>query len=521
MIDLGTLGGSYSAAAAINDSGQVVGQSETSDGHFHAFLWTDANGMIDLGIAGVHSAAVGINNSGDVVGWRQVGPMPSMSVGFLWTPAEGTVDTGTVTSYAEGINNVGQVVGWNVEYEPPPSCGYQAFRWTAAKGKVDLGALDGCSSFSHYSIAWGINAAGQVVGESGNGGGGHAFLWTAATGMIDLGTLGGASSSALGINDAGQVVGYSHTADGSTHATLWRPRKDLAAGFGAPYGIELLAGGTWASLHGLSPVAIVRGDLDGNGLDDLVINFGPGVGVYAWMNRATWMFLHPFSPSQMVTGDLDHNGHDDVVAVFPGYGVWRWSDGDWSNLHWFDATHLAVGQLDGVAGADLIAAFPGEGVWIFANNSTWKQEHPLDAAAIVTADLNADGFDDVVIDFPGFGLWVEFESGIPGLGVYWKPLHPQSATHIAAGRLEGGKGLVIDFGPGIGIWTYIFNYYDPTWKPLIWLTSRDLLLADLNGTGIDEVVIDFGPSNGLWQYTDDSVWSQIHWLSSKAMVGFH
>src|SRR3954467_4677418 len=36
--DLGTLGGSSSSIAAINDSGQVVGQSATSSGNVHAFL---------------------------------------------------------------------------------------------------------------------------------------------------------------------------------------------------------------------------------------------------------------------------------------------------------------------------------------------------------------------------------------------------------------------------------------------------------------------------------------------------
>lgn len=40
MIDLGTLGGTFSSAAAINDLRQVVGYSTTaSDEEVHAVLW--------------------------------------------------------------------------------------------------------------------------------------------------------------------------------------------------------------------------------------------------------------------------------------------------------------------------------------------------------------------------------------------------------------------------------------------------------------------------------------------------
>ena len=38
MIDLGTLGGSWSTALGISDTGQVVGRSATADGTEHAFI---------------------------------------------------------------------------------------------------------------------------------------------------------------------------------------------------------------------------------------------------------------------------------------------------------------------------------------------------------------------------------------------------------------------------------------------------------------------------------------------------
>jgi probable HAF family extracellular repeat protein len=39
-VNLGTLGGSFSAALGINPRGQVVGTSTTSGGDFRATLWT-------------------------------------------------------------------------------------------------------------------------------------------------------------------------------------------------------------------------------------------------------------------------------------------------------------------------------------------------------------------------------------------------------------------------------------------------------------------------------------------------
>ena len=69
MTDLGTLGCCGSYASAINERGQIVGNSFTASGEQHAFLWQEGV-MTDLGtLASDNSSlALDINERGQIVG---------------------------------------------------------------------------------------------------------------------------------------------------------------------------------------------------------------------------------------------------------------------------------------------------------------------------------------------------------------------------------------------------------------------------------------------------------------------
>lgn len=117
MVSLGSLGGLYNNEAAdVNDVGQVVGTSTVDDGmSFHAFLWTETTGMIDLGAGLPRSYAYAINNRGQVVG--AVGDYLLTTHAALWDTDGSVIDLGVLPgddySYAYGINDAGQIVGYS------------------------------------------------------------------------------------------------------------------------------------------------------------------------------------------------------------------------------------------------------------------------------------------------------------------------------------------------------------------------------------------------------------------------
>lgn len=232
MTDLGTLGGSHSQAWGINNLGQVVGLADTDfvsfDGfpYVQAFLWSQSNGMTDLGgtLGGsrvFQSGAYDINNSSQVVGGWLSSTNLNDRHAFLWQNGLIT-DLGTLgglESRAFGINNFGQVVGESTTSSSDSST--HAFLWDEENGMIDLGTLDG----GPVSAATAINDSGQAVGYSFTSGyrSIEAFLWKEGVGMSSLGTLGGEFSSAEDINNLGQIVGISSATANvqDTHAFLW------------------------------------------------------------------------------------------------------------------------------------------------------------------------------------------------------------------------------------------------------------------------------------------------------------
>ncbi len=171
MLDLGTLGGTSGSSTALNNRGQVVGQSNLAgDLTFHPFLWTKPGPMQDLGTLGGNTGTTTwINDAGDIVGKADLpGALPQNHHPVLWR--HGTmIDLGTLPGDSCGlayyINSSGQVVGTseNQELCLIPT-GEHAFLWEDGGPMVDLNSLIPPGSSLELTFAFAINDRGEIAG---------------------------------------------------------------------------------------------------------------------------------------------------------------------------------------------------------------------------------------------------------------------------------------------------------------------------------------------------------------------
>jgi hypothetical protein len=293
---------------------------------------------------------------------------------------------------------------------------------------------------------------------------------------------------------------------------------DVAIDFGPTYGLWLRYNATgalplWSQLHYLSPSVMAAGDIDGNGISDLVVDF-PGAGLWIWMNNSYWVFLHPLDVDQLVVADLDGNGQDEIILNFPGAGIWiRYNNTAWSQLHGVNAAGLAAGNVDGDAGgkADLIVNFPGFGVWMYLDNLTWVKLHPDNVTDIQTGDLDGNGQDEIVLNFPGQGIWVRVNNSS------WFQLHDQNADGISIGDLDGDalgqKDVIINF-PGSGIWAWMNN---SSWNQLNGANASAMASKDLDGNGKDDLMLTF-PGSGVLVWMNNTSYGLLHPIDGEAFA---
>ena len=241
MIDLGTLaplgganGFNNSGANALNDGANVVGFATVPEGcasSSHAFR-TYPNQLISASLGNLgtlaplncrSSTAYGVNSLSMVVGDSAT----TFATGFpnhafRWTVAGGMIDLGTLggrDSTAYAVNDRGEIVGGSKLPQDLVNNPFDSPHAFLAAGAfmVDIGTLGGS-----YSTAYAINSRdpldSQIVGDASTTGDAalHGFLYTGNVfnggSMVDLNSRIAAGSgweivAARGLNDKGQIVG--------------------------------------------------------------------------------------------------------------------------------------------------------------------------------------------------------------------------------------------------------------------------------------------------------------------------
>lgn len=296
----------------------------------HAFLWTQAGGMQDLGtITGSqNSIANGISQLGEVVGYDTgVGSRGTGATAFRWTPSAGMQHlpgSSTTYSVAVAVNNLGDAAG--VYYATGTIA--HAFIWTQAAGFQDIGTLGGSTS-----AATGINRSGEVVGYSQSASrAGHGFLWTQGAGMQDLGT-----SIPWAVNDSGTIAGESTAGNGDAE---WNNGR-----------ISILGPGQALGINNLGQVVGVRGT-----------PYTPGQ-AFIWGPGGGGMEILPMLPGALFSKGQGVNNSGEVVGwsqTASGFNqafIWTSTGGtqDIGNLGGiYGALALAINDSDQVVGYSTI-----------------------------------------------------------------------------------------------------------------------------------------------------------------------
>ena len=349
MVDLGTLGGSWSEATLVSADGSVVaGAAVNNDLNQRAFRWTELGGMVDLGTLGSWSSYVtGLSMDGSViVGCSSTNA--GLEHAFRWTQAGGMVDLGTLpggfSSEAAAVSADGSVV---VGSSSVGAGNVHAFRWTQTGGMVDLGTLGGLES-----RAVGVSMDGSVVaGTSKNvAGNDRAFRWTQAGGMVDLGNPGELESRTTGVSPDGTVVvGYSVDSMENKHAFRWTQA-------GGMVDLGTLGSGWYSYPRGLSDDgSVVVGDS---------VNNDPEFRAFRWTQAGGMVDLGTLGGSQSAAVGVSADGG--VVVGYSSNSV-----GNQRAFRWTQAGGMVdLGTLGGSDSQTRGVSADGSAVVGFARTNT-------------------------------------------------------------------------------------------------------------------------------------------------------
>jgi Zn-dependent metalloprotease len=213
--------------------------------------------------------------------------------------------------------------------------------------------------------------------------------------------------------------------------------------------------GIWTKLSNSEPVKLISGDIDGDGLDELIAVITTGqAGVWVrYTASGLWEKL-PVNYADLIAlacADINGDGLDDLVGSWT-YGLW-WRNsavGNWEKYSNQVPTQITCADFDKDGKADILGSF-STGMWIrYAGTGQWVKQaiNQTDLIQIASGDINGDGNFDITGVWT-YGCW--YRDAVSGI---WIKLHKDPASFITIGDVDGsGKD---DF---IGVWPN----YDGTW----------------------------------------------------------
>jgi uncharacterized membrane protein len=223
---LGTLGGRFGNAVAVNRQGVAVGTADDAKGVAQPVLWRGAMPRrLVTGLSG--SIPLAVNATGQVVG-TGIDTATGSPVGWVWSRDRATrlkVHEHR-PAWPESINDHGVIVGVLSPDEggPDEASGHAgedesdwAARWASPSSQpVVLSPLPG----DQAAHAFAVDGSGRAAGVS-QGARFTPVVWEVSGEPRALPTLGGGYGIVRGLSDSGVAVGDAVRADGADHAVMW------------------------------------------------------------------------------------------------------------------------------------------------------------------------------------------------------------------------------------------------------------------------------------------------------------
>jgi glucose/arabinose dehydrogenase len=241
-------------------------------------------------------------------------------------------------------------------------------------------------------------------------------------------------------------------------------------------------GSSWQQQWGLSGDVPLLGDVDGDGVKDLIV-FRSGTwyvlkssaGYAGWGTPSSWMSVQWGLPGDKpLVADFDGDGKADLVVWRPSTGMWYilkssanyagWNTpSSWVSYQWgLNGDTPLIGDFDGDGKPDLMVWRPSGGMWYVlkssANYAGWgtpsswvSYQWGLKGDTPLVGDFDSDGKADFVVWRPSSGTWYILKSSAGYAG--WNT--PSSWVAYQWG-LNGDKPLLADFDsdgkPDLAVW---------------------------------------------------------------------
>jgi hypothetical protein len=241
-------------------------------------------------------------------------------------------------------------------------------------------------------------------------------------------------------------------------------------------------GSSWNQQWGLSGDVPLLGDVDGDGVKDLIV-FRSGTwyilkstaGYAGWNTPSSWMSVQWGLPGDKpLVADFDGDGKADLVVWRPSTGMWYilkssanyagWSTpSSWVAYQWgLNGDTPLIGHFDGDGKPDLAVWHPSGGMWYIlkssANYAGWNTpsswvsyQWGLNGDTPLIGDFDGDGKSDLAVWRPSSGTWYILKSSANYAG--WNT--PSSWVAYQWG-LNGDKPLLADFDsdgkPDLVVW---------------------------------------------------------------------